>query len=115
MKCPTKIHATKNADADAPVEMTRWRYDVWLLKGELPEEAGVTVGADGPAKRSPTVKELPFEGQRTLDEALALMQSPNESADAVLVANVPNARVLDAVTRFVEDLAETAADTRLDI
>ena len=29
--------------ADAPVEMTRWRYDVWLLKGSLPAERGVTV------------------------------------------------------------------------
>ena len=106
--------------ADAPVEMTRWRYDVWLLKGSLPAEEGVTVpehaaGAAGAAgatappssrpkipatgstERPKMVQTIPFEGARTFDAAIASLLSGSAVADALLVRNVPNARVLDAV------------------
>uniref|UniRef100_A0A7S2HXV1 Carrier domain-containing protein n=1 Tax=Haptolina brevifila TaxID=156173 RepID=A0A7S2HXV1_9EUKA len=99
--------------ADAPVEMTRWRYDVWLLKGELPVEPGVTLPLDagqkagqkasgrvplsGSRERLQMVEELHFEGRKTLDDAVASMLTKDETADTILVRNVPNARVLDAV------------------
>ena len=96
--------------ADAPVEMTRWRYDVFLLKGELPDEEGVTVPAGTPTRaksgkipisgsreRLQMLKELNFEGQRTLDSAVETLRATGGCVDAIVVRNVPNARVLDAV------------------
>ena len=97
----------KGADprhADAPVEMTRWRYDVFLLKGSLPAEDGVAV----PKGKIPTldsterlrmIRQHNFEGEKTLHEAVDSLMRPADkgSADAILVRNVPNARVLDAV------------------
>ena len=100
--------------AGAPVEMTRWRYDVFLLKGSLPAEEGVTVASGAPLgqgqgkipmsgsrERLQMVKELEFQGQKTLDAAVQAMRAKEGSregtVDAIVVRNVPNARVLDAV------------------
>ena len=96
--------------ADAPVEMTRWRYDVWLVKGGgLAEARGVPVVT---IKEAPRVRELAFAGKATFDEAIELMKA-DTTMDGLLIRNVPNARVLTAVAceQLIDDLLADNKDS----
>jgi len=89
----------------APVEMTRWRYDVLLLKDETGGEV-----EEEPRGVSTVTYAGPGDLRRARDEA-------KRTGEAVVVLGIPNPRVLDAcgVERLAPGLARRGGATAADL
>eukprot|EP00928_Gymnodinium_smaydae_P061935 TRINITY_DN4589_c0_g1_i1.p1 TRINITY_DN4589_c0_g1~~TRINITY_DN4589_c0_g1_i1.p1 ORF type:complete len:1199 (-),score=217.60 TRINITY_DN4589_c0_g1_i1:315-3911(-) len=81
----------------APVEMTRWRYDVWLYKG---------AAGDAVSEAAAPVTKSSYVSSVTIDDAIAAAQR----GQATVVTGIPNPRVLDAYA--VEELIRGGSSDR---